>query len=250
MNLIDLLNIENRQQYFAELEKYGVTDGDFETLANALNTQTDMITAKNVAIALGYIKSSNSIQLLAKLIQHEHIFVREKAGIALGLIGLEACVPILVEAFKRENIKHWDVRMAMIEALGEIASPLAYHALIDMFADEDISLWSDIEDALYQHRAETIPIMLERVHDENIQIKMWVIHALGRRENAIAFDVLKPYCYHDNIEIQEYAIRAIGRIKHPDVLQFLQQFLQHPNEIIRMAGKSAIDAYVKYTDPN
>jgi len=241
MELIDLLKIETTKDAFLQLENYGITDSDLPILVSALENQPTMITAKNVAIALGYLKSQEAVELLAKLVQHEHIFVREKAIISLGLIGLEACIPILVKAFVDEDIKHWDVRTEAIEALGEIASLIAYNALIDMYADEDESLWSDIRDALYRHPTEIIPTLLRRINDENLKIKKWVIHTLGSPDNIMAFDVLKSYCYHNDSEIKTFAIYAIGNIRHPDVYHFLRGLLPCPDPTIRLAIYDAIE---------
>ena len=97
-----------------------------EIFINALNNSDPSIRAC-AALALGTLKSEDAIKALIAKSSDEHWMVRDAVVRALGRIGSEKALPILIDRLK--NDKHLFVQVDAAEALANINTPSSWASL-------------------------------------------------------------------------------------------------------------------------
>jgi serine/threonine-protein kinase len=103
-------------------------------LLNDATDETDYLTARFAAKALGLIGDRSISSVLVELLKSDDKFVACEAVLALGRVGESKAVPDLISLLGSPN---GNLRFAAAEALGQICDPAAYDALQKRLNDDD-----------------------------------------------------------------------------------------------------------------
>ena len=163
--------------------------------------------------ALGrYSVRENLPQILAAL-EDPSPRVRQVAVESFQNLGTEAAtfVPQLLPRLHDEDK---DVRLAVVDLLGQIGSPDVMPHIVD--ALKDANEWVRIRaiEALGLHKAaEAVPTLAQMLEDASPMVAFKIIEALGAIGGNVAFSVLLGMMDHEDPEIQHAAAEAVAAIQ-------------------------------------
>ncbi|NET56426.1 MAG: CHAT domain-containing protein [Symploca sp. SIO2E6] len=138
--------------------------------------------------ALGHIGSESAIPILMEALQHSDYYIHWKAMEALGEIGTEGAVVALIETLKHSE-DYFCRRV--VEALGQIGSEHAILALQEALQHSDSSVrWKAVE-ALGKIGTESvIPTLIKSLQHSDDYVRLSAVEALGKIGNESALPSL------------------------------------------------------------
>jgi HEAT repeat protein len=159
------------------------------------------------ARSLGLLGVTEAVPLLIERL-HDVPAVRANASSALAMFGDEA-IPALAEALQDEDA---DVRAAAAEALGASKSADAVTPLIDALSDEAESVRLPVARGLARLGDLAVPILVERLADEETGMQIALSAILGQIGNQDAVPALYPLLGHENETVRLTAAAALQNL--------------------------------------
>lgn len=107
-----------------------------------------------------------------------------------------------------------DVRVALVDLLGQIGSPAVVQYLITALNDDNEWVRIRAIEALGVNRiSEAVPVLAQMLESASPMIVFRIIEALGRIGGNMAFSILLGLTEHDDPEIQQAAAEAVSSIQ-------------------------------------
>ena len=167
-----------------------------------------------IVITLGDIGDEGVIDILIAVLAdtNENVNTRKNAAIALGKIGQPRPLNTLTYLLKENNPT---ILMAIIEALGKIKNKEATAPLIECLQDKEkpeeiqravIDVLGEIKDP------QSIDIIIEFLKDERKAFRWSAAHSLGQIGDPKAVDPLLPLLNDEFADIRQITAEALGQI--------------------------------------
>lgn len=153
-------------------------------------------------------------QLLTALVNTEAAYARRLLFNTLAIFG----EMMRLEAEKRLDDEKWFVVRQMVSLLGEIGSPQSLEAIKTAFGHKDIRVKKEVIKAVAKiPSAGSTTFLLERLNENNLQLKLQAIISLGMLKDTAAVEplenlALKRSFFGKTIEVRKEAARSIGMI--------------------------------------
>ena len=123
----------------------------------------------------------------------------------------EAYLPLLLPRLTDEDK---DVRLAVIDLLGQIASPTVLPYVLNGLDDENEWVRIRAVDALGMHKvANAVPQLAQMLESSSPMVALKIIEALGKIGGNVAFSVLLGLMNHEDPDIQHAAEEAVATIQ-------------------------------------
>jgi len=164
------------------------------------------------------LEFSNLLQEpLLELLRDSDPSVRSAAiRVAASIKADERVEKALIALVRDED---WWVRVNAIETLGELKSKNALSVLVKLLDDPD-TRWSAIEALVRVGDVRVAPYLLRYLKDEQTEIRVEVIKALGTLKAKDALSALKDMCESDaHAEVRTEAYRAVMEIAEANELK-------------------------------
>ncbi|MES2178483.1 MAG: HEAT repeat domain-containing protein [Gemmatimonadota bacterium] len=191
-------------------------------LMAVLASERDADVHATVAEALGSLgpNALEATPALVRLLEDNHIVLRERAASTLGEIGTRSplVVPALVSALMDP---HHDVRAAAAEALGRIGSGAATGAIpLARLVQTDGIGWVRVQAAqalgkIGSERDTVIPILVRATRSERSELRMAALEALGHflAPGASADSAITLALRDSNPDVRDAAVRARNAVR-------------------------------------
>lgn len=167
--------------------------------------------------------------LIGALADSENAGKRNSATEALIRVGSPAIQPI-VERLRREH--DVDVRLSLVNLLGDLRSPEGFQTLIDLVSQEsDINLASSIVSSLgkYRDAAALAPLMVILREREDLWLKFHVIEALGEIGDRSALPAILPF--YSEKSLRKPVLEAVGKIADVGTAAFLLRIIAEEEKL-------------------
>jgi HEAT repeat protein len=160
--------------------------------------------------------------LIEALRDPENAGKRNSATEALIRLG-ETAIPYLMYQLGREE--DLDVRLALVNLLGDIRNEEAYSTLIALLEREtDVNLLSSIVASLGKYRRATaIPALMRTLQKEDLWLKFHVIEALGEIGERSALPAILPL--YAEKSLRKPILEAVGKIADVGTVNFLLKLI-------------------------
>lgn len=165
------------------------------------------------------VGSPTIIQGLVKaLYDQENAGRRNSATEALTRIGQPA-IPHIIDVVQSEE--DLDVRLSLVNLLGDLRNDDAYDVLVDLLRkEEDVNVASSIVSSIGRYRrAESIKVLLGALQTEDLWVKFHVIEALGEIGDRAALPAILPL--YAEKSLRKPVLEAIGKIADIGTVNFL-----------------------------
>ncbi|AKB23524.1 putative oxidoreductase/HEAT repeat-containing protein [Methanosarcina sp. MTP4] len=175
---------------------------------NQILTRDYPLIRKSAAFALGKIGSDRAVEVLLKEMKSsEEEKIRSSAAISLGKMGSEESVPYLIERLREGKV---DVRSSAALALGMVGDETAVEPLIEVLES------GKAEDGRLKSALNTKP-----------EVRKSVVLALGEIGSKEATETLIDVLLdeEEDQEVRKAAAAALGKIGDPEVVDTLSRVL-------------------------
>ncbi|MGB5770830.1 MAG: HEAT repeat domain-containing protein [Crocosphaera sp.] len=160
----------------------------------------------SVLVALGNIGNEAAVPVLIKALSDSDSYVRSSAAEALVNIGNEAAVRGLIQALSDSDS---DLRWRAAEALGNIGNEAAVRGLIQALSDSDRYVRSSAAQALGNIGNEAaVPGLIEALSHSDSMVRWRAAEALGNIESP---EILEKIINNRDINIYERNIFILAR---------------------------------------
>jgi HEAT repeat protein len=210
------------RQKAAYLVAHGVEDRDYALMFELLGDK-DWRVRKTIVDGLVHDPQPQVVNgLLQALADSENAGKRNSATEALIRIGDAAIVPI-VERLRIEN--DVDVRLSLVNLLGDLRSSDAFDVLIESLEGEpDINVSSSIVSSLGKyHDAAALPHLLRVLQREDLWLKFHAIEAFGEIGDRAALPAILPL--YNEKSLRKPVLEAIGKIADVGTVSFLLRII-------------------------
>ncbi|WP_338666603.1 HEAT repeat domain-containing protein [Pseudodesulfovibrio methanolicus] len=163
--------------------------------------------------ALGKLGPMENLDILTQAVEDEIPDIRKVAVEALAASGGDEAVwrPLILHRLSDESK---DVRLTVIEIMGQHYDEEMAPHLIDALNDEDDWVKIRAMDALGEHGTpQAAPLMIDMLHNTNRFVVMKAIEALGNIGGSEAFSALLEVTNSDEYELVSAAEEAISKIQ-------------------------------------
>ena len=186
-----------------------------------------------------------AVSALLSVVTDENESVRLAAVQALGELQDPRAIDALVQALKTDTDAR--VREAAAEALGQIDNPRAVPGLIAALASEKVpAVREKIAAALGEiGDARAVEPLGAAVRDPEAQVRREVVQALGQLESRAAVPMLIPALKDSDVETRRHAAEALGQLESPDALDALAAATKDADAEVR---KEAVEALGQIQD--
>ena len=192
---------------------------------------------------------TDAIKKLHELAESKFSYNRAKALEALGRIGSDEAVAILLNALEDS----YYVRESAADALGKIGSERVVDGLLQCLSGDDIGVRGSAADALGEIKSErAVDGLLQRLSDEDSDVRWSAADALGKIKSEKAVDGLLQ-CLSgddigDDIGVRGSAADALGEIKSERAVDGLLQRLSDEDSNVRGSAADALASFGKEKD--
>jgi len=132
---------------------------------------------------------------------------RLRAIYALGKLGNEECLPVLIHALENDNEE--DVRAAAIRVLADLKAPHSLPALIMRLNDPSLTIQTMITQALGNFRHKNLPHhLLPLLKRENKYLVIAALESLGKINAKEALDEIIKLLDHSSPEVRRRRPRS------------------------------------------
>jgi HEAT repeat protein len=175
--------------------------------------------------------------LIESLRDPENAGKRNSATEALIRIG-QPGVPILLQALERETDA--DVRLSLVNLLGDVRSPEAFAVLLRMVSAEgDVNILSSVVTSLGKYRdPAAIPVLLRALARDDIWLKFHLIEALGEIGDRAALPAILPL--YPEKALRKPVLEAIGKIGDVGTVNFLLKVIGEDEKLNLTALRALI----------
>jgi HEAT repeat protein len=157
--------------------------------------------------------------LLDSLTDAENAGKRNSATEALMRIGEPAIEPIVERLRGEQDV---DVRLSLVNLLGDLRSPAGFAILLDLLArDRDINVASSVVSSLGKYRdAAALPHLMRTLRErEDLWLKFHVVEAVGEIGDRAALPAILPL--YSEKSLRKPVLEAIGKIADVGTVNFL-----------------------------
>lgn len=219
------------------------------TLVNALERETPKVRAA-AARALGQMDCTIAYSYLLKALRDKDPWVRYYAARAIGWNGYAEAIDILAELAHRDP--SMIVRIAAVEALGQIGGPRVVSFLAPIVDDSNAS--NDLVRAALTALGQvghpnSLPPLLCALRSEDLFRRVCAVKALGKRGGQDVESILQDLAATDaDVTVVFAAIEALAQLATPEAIAALLELTTNPtrNEacIIALAnlGEKQVEA--------
>ncbi|MGH9459076.1 MAG: HEAT repeat domain-containing protein [Thermoanaerobaculia bacterium] len=175
--------------------------------------------------------------LIESLRDPENAGKRNSATEALIRIG-EPATPNLLAALRREIDP--DVRLSLVNLLGDIRTDDAFRALVQMLPEEkDLNILSSVVSSLgkYQRAAAVAPLLRTLVR-EDVWLRFHVIEALGEIGDRSALPAILPM--YAEKALRKPVLEAVGKIGDVGTVNFLLKVIGEDEKLNLTALRALI----------
>ena len=176
--------------------------------------------------------------LIKALNEPENAGKRNSATEALIRIGTPAIAPI-VERLQTE--KDTDVRLSLINLLGDLRSTAGFELLLDLLQrEEDVNLASSIVSSLGKyHEASALPPLIDILRRrEDLWLKFHIIEALGDIGDRAALPAILPLYVEKSL--RKPVLEAIGKIADVGTVAFVLKVIADEEKLNLTALRSLV----------
>jgi HEAT repeat protein len=169
------------------------------------------------------------IGLIDALADPENAGKRNSATEALIRIGDAAISPIVQRLRSEEDI---DVRLSLVNLMGELRSREGFEMLIDMLEGEaDVNVASSIVSSLGKfHDASALPHLMRALRTrEDLWLKFHVVEALGEIGDRTALPSILPL--YAEKSLRKPVLEAIGKIADVGTVNFLLRIIAEDEKL-------------------
>ena len=163
--------------------------------------------------ALGRYSVEENLPELTEALEDQSANVRQMAVEAFLNLGVEAerYLPRLLPRMYDENK---NVRVALVNLLGQIGTPTVVPRLLTALHDENDWVRIRAVEALGANRvAEAVPTLAGMLENASPMLTFKIIEVLGKIGGNVAFSVLLEMMDHEDPEIQHAAAEAVATIQ-------------------------------------
>lgn len=174
----------------------------------------------------GFVRDARAqivVGLLDALADPENAGKRNSATEALVRIGEPAIRPIVDRLEQEADI---DVRLSLVNLIGDLRSPAGFEMLLRMLEDEhDVNVASSIVSSLGKYREASAlpPLMKVLLQREDLWLKFHVIEALGEIGDRAALPAILPL--YAEKSLRKPVLEAVGKIADVGTLSFLLRII-------------------------
>jgi len=186
-----------------------------------------------------------AVSALLTVVKDENAAVRLAAVEALGNLQDPRAIDALVQAVKTDTDAR--VREAAAEALGEIDSPRAVPGLVAALGSEKVAaVRAKIAWALGEiGDARAVEALGAVVRDAEVEVRRNAVEALGQIESPAAVPMLIPALRDSDVETRKNAAEALGNLESKDAVEALGTASKDANAEVR---KEAVEALGQIQD--
>jgi HEAT repeat protein len=147
-------------------------------------------------------------------------------------------VPMLLEGLEKETDP--DVRLSLVNLIGDVRSPAAFALLLSMVAEErDVNILSSIVTSLGKYRdPAAIPVLLRALGRDDIWLKFHLIEALGEIGDRAALPAILPL--YGEKALRKPVLEAIGKIGDVGTVNFLLKVIGEDEKLNLTALRALI----------
>ncbi len=166
---------------------------------------------------------------------------RNSATEGLVRVGAPAIGPIVALLRTESDI---DVRLSLVNLLGDLRSSEAFDVLMEMLdREQDINLASSIVSSLGKYRdAAALPTLLRVLRREDLWLKFHAIEALGEIGDRTALPAILPL--YAEKSLRKPVLEAIGKIADVGTVSFLLRIIAEEEKL----NLTALRALVRIAD--
>ncbi|HUP65006.1 MAG TPA: HEAT repeat domain-containing protein [Thermoanaerobaculia bacterium] len=175
--------------------------------------------------------------LIESLRDPENAGKRNSANEALIRIGAPA-IPALLRSLATDP--DVDVRLSVVNLLGDIQSPEAFEALLALCPREkDTNILSSVVSALGKYRdTRAVPPLLHTLKREDVWLRFHVVEALGEIGDRSALPAILPL--YSEKALRKPVLEAIGKIADVGTLNFLLKVIGEDEKLNLTALRALI----------
>jgi HEAT repeat protein len=175
--------------------------------------------------------------LIDSLRDPENAGKRNSATEALIRIG-QPGIPYLLEALRHETDP--DVRLSLVNLLGDVRSPEAFAMLLALVPEEtDVNILSSVVTSLGKYRdPAAIPVLLRALGRDDIWLKFHLIEALGDIGDRAALPAILPL--YAEKALRKPVLEAIGKIADVGTVNFLLKVIGEDEKLNLTALRALI----------
>ncbi|MBO4299976.1 MAG: HEAT repeat domain-containing protein [Desulfovibrio sp.] len=163
--------------------------------------------------ALGRYSVTENLQEISTALEDEDPQTRQVAVQAFQNLGAQA-EEYLPQLLPRLTDESKEVRLAVVELLGQIVSPAVLPHILSALNDEDEWVRIRAIEALGTHKVvDAVPQLAEMFESSSPMVAQKIIEALGSIGGNMAFSVLLGMMDHEDPEIQHAAADAVAAIQ-------------------------------------
>jgi HEAT repeat protein len=181
--------------------------------------------------------------LLGALSDAENAGKRNSSTEALMRIGTTAIEPIVTRLRVEHDI---DVRLSLVNLLGDLRSAAGFKILLDILAREgDINVASSVVSSIGKYRdAAALPHLLRVLKREDLWLKFHAIEALGEIGDRAALPSILPL--YAEKSLRKPVLEAIGKIADVGTVAFLLKVIAEEEKL----NLTALRALVRIAEAN
>jgi HEAT repeat protein len=181
--------------------------------------------------------------LLNALADAENAGKRNSATEALMRIGTAAIDPIVSRLKSEQDV---DVRLSLVNLLGDLRSAAGFQMLLDILAHErDINVASSVVSSIGKYRdAAALPHLVRVLQREDLWLKFHAIEALGEIGDRAALPQILPL--YSEKSLRKPVLEAIGKIADVGTVSFLLRIIAEDEKL----NLTALRALVRIAEAN
>ena len=163
--------------------------------------------------ALGRYSITENLAEITAALDDEYPRTRQVAVEAFLNLG-EQAEDFLSLLLPRLTDEDKDVRLAVVDLLGQIGSPTVLPYILNALNEENEWVRIRAIDALGMHRvADAVPVLAQMLESASPMVALKIVEALGKIGGNVAFSVLLGMMNHEDSEIQHAAEEALAMIQ-------------------------------------
>jgi len=180
----------------------------------------------------GFVRDGRAeivVGLLNSLADAENAGKRNSATEALVRIGETAIRPIVARLREEHDV---DVRLSLVNLLGDLRSSDAFRMLLEMLPSEnDINVSSSIVSSVGKYRdAAALPVLIDLLRTrEDLWLKFHVVEALGEIGDRAALPAVLPL--YSEKSLRKPVLEAIGKIADVGTVNFLLRIISEDEKL-------------------
>ncbi len=198
--------------------------------------------------ALGKVQDANCTNVLVKMLNDPDPSVRIETAFALGQLGQKSAEKPLIDVLYAQEIL--EVKLRAIEALGKIGSERSISVLINLMKNPNSVLRAEaaLSAGRMALRNLTHPSLSEALvlclRDQNSEVRWKACYSLMRIGKEINFEKLRQVLQDSDARVRMYAVQALGNAQDAAVLEAFGKILATDRDWrVRVKAANALGKY-------